>query len=232
MMSRKKSNNGAAKTSGEKYARFQRIAQDRKNHILECLHALGNCSAPASYAYDSKALIPIFRDIVEKLAEVWHRLNCHSPYSFIPFRLNAEEWEIGSVRCRRENMMPMADVLDILCENSADYTALVSVREQYADRFGSELCWTFPLCSDDYLGCVILFVREGALYLPYSSIDSETYEQFDLASARLLTAEKVHDLMDILLAQAAELYTVLADVCRYLPMTERAEDSAETEEVD
>ena len=70
-----------------KHDRFQRIVQARKQNVLECLQSLGNCSNPASYAYEIRELPPIFQAIIEKLAEVWHRMNTRSPYSFIPFQM-------------------------------------------------------------------------------------------------------------------------------------------------
>ncbi len=197
----------------EKHNRFQRIAQERKQHVIECLQALGNCSDPASYAYDVKELGPIFQAIVEKLAEVWQRMNCHSPYPFVPFRLSSQnEFIIEGHHCRRDQMAEMSEVLEYLREGSAGFTALAPVRDRYAEQFGNELCWSYPFCHSDHMGCVILPVQEGVLCLPYNSLDSETYEQFDLESAKLLAAEEIKELTDILLAQAAELYGVLSDL--------------------
>lgn len=197
----------------EKYDRFQRIAQERKQHVIECLQTLGNCSDPASYAYDVKELGPIFQAIVEKLAEVWHRMNCHSPYPFVPFRLSSKsEFIIGGNHCRRDQMVEMTAVLEYLREGGSRFTALASVRERYAEQFGNELGWSYPFCHGDHMGCMILPVQEGVLCLPYSSLDSETYEQFDLEAAKLLTAEETKELTDVLLAQAAELYGVLSDL--------------------
>jgi len=201
----------------EKYDRFKRIAQERKQHVIECLQALGNCSDPASYAYDVKELGPIFQAIVEKLAEVWQRMNCHSPYPFVPFRLSAKsEFIIGGNHCRRGQMAEITEVLEYLREGSASFTALAPVRDRYAEQFGNELCWSYPFCRSDHMGCVILPVQEGVLCLPYNSLDSETYEQFDLEAVKLLTAEEGKELADILLAQAAELYGVLSDLCQAL----------------
>lgn len=41
-----------------KHDRFQRIVQARKQNVLECLQSLGNCSNPASYAYEIRELPP------------------------------------------------------------------------------------------------------------------------------------------------------------------------------
>lgn len=208
----------------KKHDNFVRIAHERKNHVIECLHSLGNCSAPNFYDYEAKELRPIFREIVEKLAEVWHRLSRHSPCSFIPFRLNgAEKLEAGGRRFRWDQMAARAKVLDLLTEGGTNFADLEPVRAQYNERFGNDLCWSFPFSIDDQLGCVLLPVQEGILCLPYNGLDSETYEQFDLDAVRMLTADQATDLADALLSQAAALYNVLADIRRTLPLAEPSE---------
>lgn len=152
-------------------------------------------------------------------------------YPYIPVQLNPEEnLEVNGNRCRREEMVSMSDVLDNLRENGASFTALEPIREKYTGCFGDDLCWTYPLGLENHMGCVILFVREGAMYLPYDSVDAETYEQFDLEAVELLTAAKAQDLVAALFTQAAELYSVLLDVCRFLPLASPAHDSVVTEE--
>lgn len=206
----------------KKHDRFLRIAHERKNHVIECLQSLGNCSAPN--AYETKELHPIFREIVEKLAEVWHRMNSHSPYPFIPFRLNrAEGLETEGRRFRWDQMAAKAEVLDLLTEGGANFADLEPVRARYNERFGNDLCWSFPFGIDDHQGCVLLPVQEGILCLPYNGLDNDTYEQFDLEAVRMMTADQATDLADALLSQAAELYNVLADIRRALPLAEPSE---------
>lgn len=201
-----------------KHDRFQRIVQARKQNVLECLQSLGNCSNPASYAYEIRELPPIFQAIIEKLAEVWHRMNTRSPYSFNPFQMEGKStFEINGHRCRRDLMASSAEVLELLRTNGADFTALEPIRERYAAQFTNELCWSYPLCDGDYLGYVILPVQEGVLYLPYNSLDSNTYEQFVLEGAGLLDAERLGELKQALLIQTAELYSTLSDMRRFLP---------------
>ena len=114
-------------------------------------------------------------------------------------------------------MASSAEVLELLRTNGADFTALEPIRERYAAQFTNELCWSYPLCDGDYLGCVILPVQEGVLYLPYNSLDSNTYEQFVLEGAGLLDAERLGELKQALLIQTAELYSTLSDMRRFLP---------------
>lgn len=93
---------------------------------------MGNCSAPNFYNYELDELRPIFLAIIEKLVEVWRRMNCHSPYSFVPFRLNKhEELIVGDRHCRWDKMATKAEVLNMLAENGARYTSLEPIRSQY-----------------------------------------------------------------------------------------------------
>ena len=155
-------------------------------------------------------------------------MSSHSPYPFVPFRLNgAEELEMGSRRFRWNQMAAKAKVLELLTESGANFTALEPVRTQYNEHFGNDLCWSFPFNIDDHLGCVLLPVQEGILFLPYNGLDSETYEQFDLDAAGLLAADLAKNLADDLLSQTAEFYSVLTDIRRALPIAELSRAKAE-----
>lgn len=202
-------------TREKKTDRFQRIAQARKRRVLESLQALGGCSNPASYAYEVEELQPVFKDIIEKLAEVWHRMICHSPHSSMQFRLDMEtNLEIGGKKYSRSQLAAMAEVLDLLHETGANFAALEPIRDRYIEQHGNDLCWSFPLCMYNHLGCVLMAVQEGILYLPYNSLDNETYEHFDLEHAKLLTSDAVKNLKDGLLSVVSELYAVLTDLGR------------------
>lgn len=211
----------------QKHEQFLRIAHKRKNHVVECLHSLGNCSDPNYYDYELDELRPIFRAIIEKLAEVWWRMNCHSLYAFIPFRLSKEkELVVAGRRCRWDQMATKTEVLDLLAETGAMYTSLEPIRSQYNDLFVDDLCWRVPISTCSHAGCVLLAVQEGILYLPYNDLDSETYEQFDMDAVRLLTAEQIRKLADSMLLQVGELYIILADIIESLPITEPSEPTA------
>ena len=198
--------------------RFLRAIQKHKNNVLGCLQSLGNCSDPALYTYDEEELLPIFTEIVKKLAEVWLHLNCHCPYTRIPAPTGqGGVLKVAGARCRWGGLVSMDEVLEQLAEDGCTFAALEPIRNKYNELFENELCWTYPFCFDGHLGCVLLFVREGILGLPYSGLDHETYEQFEVEDARLLTQEDVQKLMDSLLAHAMELYEVLTDIFQNLP---------------
>lgn len=196
---------------------FLRIAQERKRAVLESLQSLGSCSNPASYDYEAGELLPIIQPIIEKLAEVWRRMSTHSPYSFESFRLGEKSvLELNGLRCRRDQLVSSEEVLELLRTNDANFTTLASIRERYTEQFTNELCWSYPFCDGDYLGCVVLPVQEGILCLPYSSLDVDTYEQFVPEAASLLTTERLEALRQDLLIQTAELYSTLSDMGRFL----------------
>ena len=58
--------------------RFLRAIQKHKNNVLGCLQSLGNCSDPALYTYDEEELLPIFTEIVKKLAPFELSLSIHT----------------------------------------------------------------------------------------------------------------------------------------------------------
>ena len=141
----------------KKHDRFLRIAQERKNHVLECLQALGNCSDPSSYTYEAKELPSIFQEIIGKLAEVWHRMSCHSPYPFVPFSLGQkEELAIDGKRCKWSALMTQKDVMEHLMEGGATFVALEPIREKYTKLFGDGMC-----CCLDYLGRACVSARQS-----------------------------------------------------------------------
>lgn len=75
-------------TPKEKHKYFLKISKKREERILEAIEALGSCSNPASYLYDTEELEPIFSAIEEKLRETRARLESRSPYRHVPFRLS------------------------------------------------------------------------------------------------------------------------------------------------
>ena len=54
---------------------------------------------------------------------------------------------------------------------------------------------------------MLLPVQEGILYLPYTEVSSETYEQFDLQDMGLLTKGQAQALLE----QIRNVYSLLSD---------------------
>ena len=172
-------------TEQNKHSYFKRIAGKRVERILEDLDALGNCSSSATYEYNSQELPPIFAAILEKLVETRQRLITHSPYN---------------------------DVMALLDTGAPAFASLEPVRERYEAEFGNELCWTFPVFHNGNSGCVLLPVQEGILYLPYTEVSSETYEQFDLQDMGLLTKGQAQALLEQIRNVYSQLFCLLSDM--------------------
>ena len=203
-------------TDQHKNSYFKRIAGKRVERILEGLDALGNCSAPATYDYDSQELQPIFAAITEKLTETRQRLITHSTYNGVPFRLQPPNMvELDGHTFDRQRLLATADVLDLLEQNGTHFVSLEPVRKRYQTAFGDELCWPVPVCNGTHPGCVLLAVREGLLCLPYDRLDGETYEQFAAQDIRLLSEEQAQLLLNGLRDTYTQLLNVLADALAF-----------------
>ena len=197
----------------DKYQYFQQIAGKRLDRALENLDALGCCSSPAVYACCSEDLPPIFAAIMQKLGEIRQRLVTHSSHGGIPFRLRPPDTvELDGHVIDRRELAGMGKVLELLEESAPTFASLEPVREQYEAKFGSELCWTYPIFHDDHSGCILLLVQEGILYLPYTEVSSETYEQLDLQGMELLTKVQTQVLLNRLWEVYFQLFCLLSDI--------------------
>lgn len=196
-----------------KHDYFLQIAGKRLDRILESLDALGGCSNPATYAYSTRELLPIFEAVDTKLLEIRQRLVTRSTYSGIPFRLwPPKTVELAGLSIHVADLAKAEEVMALFQENDPNFTSLEPVRAQYDARFGNELCWSFPISYNGYFGCVLLPVQEGILYLPYKGMDRDTYEQFDLQGIDLLTKARLQELLSTFRRSTTELLHVLADI--------------------
>ena len=200
----------------EKHSHFLRVSSARLERILESLHSLGNCSNPNTYLYDNRELLPIFRAIGEKLAEVWQRMAMRTPNKAIPFRLGPpENVELAGHRFQRSRLTAMSEVTAILDANGYNFVSLEPFRDWYQKLFGDDLCRRFPLCDTEHAGCVLFPVREGILYLPYDAVDETDYEQFVAQDIKLLDESKLLSLQEELLRVSAEQMQVLTGIHAY-----------------
>lgn len=196
-----------------KHNYFKQIAGKRVDRILEALDALGNCSSPVTYDYDNQELPPIFAAITEKLMETRQRLITHSPYNGIPFRLQPpDSLELDGREISRQQLAGMDEVMALLDTSAPTFVSLEPVRDRYEVEFGSELCWTIPVFHDGHSGCVLLPVREGILYLPYTELSNETYEQFNPQSVGLLTKGQAQALLGRVRDIYSQLVRLLSDI--------------------
>ena len=86
------------------------------------------------------------------------------------------------------------------------------MRDCYDKEFGNELYWNYPFCDGLHNGAGLLPVQEGFLWLPYDEVDSETYEQYVLDDASLLTAAEAATLLKELRAYMEGSFAALEDI--------------------
>lgn len=115
-------------------------------------------------------------------------------------------------RIERERLFAMDYILSLLEEEGPRFTTLENVRDVYDKQFGNELYWNYPFCDGLHNGAGILPVREGFLWLPYDEVDSETYEQYVLDDASLLTAAEAASLVEELRAYTEGVCAALGDI--------------------
>lgn len=115
-------------------------------------------------------------------------------------------------RIERKRLFTKHYILALLEDEGACFTTLENVRNWYDQQFGNELYWNYPYCDGLHNGAGILPVQEGFLWLPYDEVDSETYEQYLLDDASLLTAAEVQSLLKELKAYSGGLCAALEDV--------------------
>ena len=119
-------------------------------------------------------------------------------------------------RLARKQLFSKTFILALLEEEGPNFTTLMNVRKWHEKQFGNDLCWDYPFSQGMHNGILFLPVQEGFLALPYDEVDSETYEQFVLENAALLTADMVTVLEQELRAYTEGLFRVLADMCTAL----------------
>lgn len=115
-------------------------------------------------------------------------------------------------RIERKQLFSKDHIISLLRNEGSHFTTLESVRGYYGKKFGNELYWSYPLCDGLHNGAGILPVQEGFLWLPYDEVDTETYEQYILEHACLLTAEEASTLVKELRAYAEEVCAALEDI--------------------
>jgi hypothetical protein len=127
-----------------------------------------------------------------------------------------KEAAINGIQIDPEKLWPMAQVLRRLEEDGADDSALSKIRGAYSELFGSELAWCFPISVGAALGSHIIAVREGFLNLPYSAVETERLEIFDLDDAKMLDADAIQLMIYLWERFSAELSPALDGIQRIL----------------
>lgn len=112
----------------------------------------------------------------------------------------------------RKRLLSKSFIIALLEDEGPNFTTLRNVRNWYEKQFGDDLCRDYPFSLGMHDGILFLPVQEGFLALPYDEVDSESYEQFVLENAELLTADIVAVLEQELRAYTDELFDALSDM--------------------
>ncbi len=86
-------------------------------------------------------------------------------------KINGAELDMEKLKSRQELMA-------YFNENSPTHSALMDFCEEYREKYGNELCWSYPISDGKHLGTFLVLVKEGILSLPYNDADKVGYELF------------------------------------------------------
>ena len=79
-------------------------------------------------------------------------------------KINGAELDMEELRSRQELMA-------YFNENGPTHSALMDFCEEYREKYGNELCWSYPISDGKHLGTFLVLVKEGILSLPYDDAD-------------------------------------------------------------
>ena len=86
-------------------------------------------------------------------------------------KINSTELDIEELRSRQ-------DLMTYFNENGPTHSALMDFCEEYREKYGNELCWSYPISDGKHLGTFFVLVKDGILSLPYDDADKVGYELF------------------------------------------------------
>lgn len=109
-----------------------------------------------------------------------------------------------------DSLMESADFISVLQE---EVVKNEDWQDWYTDKFKNGFILHHDFSTSDGLGAFILAVKEGFLYIPYSSYEG-SYELLDFGKARLLSFEEATELKDDVMAHLETLSAVV-DLLRY-----------------
>lgn len=82
-----------------------------------------------------------------------------------------------------EELKSRKELMEYFNENGPTHSALMDFCEEYGDKYGNELCWSYPISDGKHLGTFLVLVKEGILSLPYNDADKVDYELFCIDDA-------------------------------------------------
>lgn len=92
---------------------------------------------------------------------------------------------------------------------------LDTIREQYMERFGCQLIWTYPFSGNMRGGGTIVPVQEGFLFLPYTCMAEYSGARYDLSQSVFLNEQAVQAMQKECKAYVEGLLSALGDISAY-----------------
>lgn len=96
-----------------------------------------------------------------------------------------KEITISGIKLNMEELRSRQELKDYFNENGHTHSSLMDFCEEYREKYGNELCWSYPISDGKHLGTFLVLVREGILSLPYDEAQKEDYELFCMEDAVL-----------------------------------------------
>lgn len=132
-----------------------------------------------------------------------------------------ETVSIGGTDVYFAELKSKEELFNFFHEGTCDHAALMEFCEDYKTRYENDLCWPYPIATDNHLGRYLVLVREGILGLPYDGFDGENYEFFSLEGAELLNCDQLIELADAYRMFTNDLLAALNDMIIYTQAKER-----------
>lgn len=128
--------------------------------------------------------------------------------------------ELGNLSLNFEELKSKQGLISYLMEHGPNHSSLMDFCEEYLDRYGNELCWSYPISDGKHLGTFIVLVKEGILSLPYDDADKVDYELFCMEDITFFDSDSISYFIDDWHLFDQDLLQAMYAIKRYLQKQE------------
>ena len=128
--------------------------------------------------------------------------------------------ELGNLSLNFEELKSKQGLISYLMEHGPNHSSLMDFCEEYRDRYGNELCWSYPISDGKHLGTFIVLVKEGILSLPYDDADKVDYELFCMEDITFFDSDAISYFIDDWHLFDQDLLQVMYAIKHYLQKQE------------
>lgn len=132
--------------------------------------------------------------------------------------------EIGNLSLNLNELKSKQDLISYLIENGPNHSSLMDFCEKYQDKYGNELCWSYPISDGKHLGTFIVLVKEGILSLPYDDADKVNYELFCMDDISFFDFDSIDIFIDDWHYFDQDLLQAMYAIKRYLQKQEEQDE--------